>query len=166
MAETVKPVDPMRRARAWKRAFLGLLALNLLAVGLIGGVIAKGPPLADRAVRDLGFGPFAAALEEEDRRALRKAFFDQRPGLRDMRKAMRAELDGVLAALRADPFDAQVLKAALAAQQARMGAQAELGQTLLRERLGAMTPAERRAFADRLERSLTRHDREGRRPKD
>ena len=156
-----KGADPATRARRWKRAFLGLAAVNLLALGLVGGMIVKGPPMPDRAVRDLGFGPFAGALEEADRRALRKAFFAEAPGLRDMRKAMREDLQGVLAALRADPFDPGALDRALQAQQARLEGQMALGQRLLRDRLVAMDVPARRAFADRLEKSVSRKGRDG-----
>ncbi|MBL8562485.1 MAG: periplasmic heavy metal sensor [Gemmobacter sp.] len=165
MAETQEtqalPPAPKAAGRRWKWAFLGLLTLNLLAAGLIGGMIAKGPPMGDRAIRDLGFGLYGEALDEADRKALRKAFMEQGPGLRDMRKAMRADLAGVLAALRAEPFNPAALDAAFAQQTARLEEKMQLGQALLRDRLVGMTPEQRRAFADRLERSVIRHAHKG-----
>lgn len=159
-SQTSQP-GPKPAGRRWKWAFLGLLTLNLLAVGLIGGVIAKGPPKGERAIRDLGFGLYGEALDEADRKALRKAFMEQGPGLRDLRKAMRADLSTVLAALRAEPFNPAALDTAFAAQSARLEEKMMLGQGLLRDRLVAMTPEQRRAFADRLERSAIRQERKG-----
>ena len=165
MADTEKSQAPQPAAkpagRRWKWAFLGLLMVNLLAAGLIGGVIAKGPPKGDRAIRDLGFGLYGEALDEADRKALRKAFMEQGPGLRDLRKAMRADLAAVLAALRAEPFNPAALDTAFAEQTARLEAKMQLGQRLLRDRLVEMTLEHRRAFADRLERSVIRHERKG-----
>lgn len=158
--EAPQPVTPPA-GRRWKWAFLGLLTLNLLAVGLIGGMLAKGPPMGDRAIRDLGFGPYGEALEEGDRKALRRAFMEKGPGLRELRKAMRADLGAVLSALRAEPFNPAALDAAFAQQTERQAEKLQLGQTLLRDHLVSMTPEQRLAFADRLERSVIRHERKG-----
>jgi hypothetical protein len=58
--------------------------------------------------------------------------------------------------LRADPFDAEALRNVVANQGDRMAARLALGQDLILARIAAMTPAERAAFADRLERRLER----------
>lgn len=133
---------------------LGLsLALNLVVAGIVAGAAVRGfghppPPM----VRDLGFGPFARALSPADREALMQAYREATP---DMRDTMRAEVGALLAALRADPFDAAALQAALSAQDARARERLELGQRLLDERLLSFAPAERQAFADRLQEALT-----------
>jgi hypothetical protein len=98
-------------------------------------------------VRDIGFGPLTAALSPDDRAALGRAFRNETVGMRDM----RAEVGQLLAALRSDPFDEAALRTAIAAQDARGRTRLELGQRLLADRLIAMTPPERTAFADRLE---------------
>ena len=72
------------------------------------------------------------------------------------RAAARAEFETLLVALRADPFDAGALKSALAALEARNAERLELGRSLIETRLIEMTPAERAAFADRLEKGLRR----------
>lgn len=168
MSDTRKPHLPPSAVkpaeRRWKWAFLGLLTVNLLAVGVIGGVMAKGPPHSDRSIRDLGFGIYGEALDEADRKELRRGFMEKAPGLRDMRKAMRADLAAVLAALRAEPFVPAALDAAFAGQTARLEDKMQLGQELLRDRLVAMTADQRRAFADRLEKTVIRKgDKEDRR---
>jgi hypothetical protein len=124
------------------------LAANLAVAGVIGGTLLgeQGRSSGPR-VRDIGFGPFTAALSPEDRATLGRAFRDQTTGMR----SMRAEVAQLVAALRSDPFDEASLRAAIAAQDARGRARLELGQRLLADRLIAMTPPERSAFADRLE---------------
>jgi Spy/CpxP family protein refolding chaperone len=107
-------------------------------------------------VRDIGFGPFTAALSPEDRAALGQAFREEAPDLRGMRRDMRAEMGQLVQALRSAPFDEAALRAAIAVQDARGRARLELGQRLLAERLVAMTPGEREAFANRLEQIMDR----------
>jgi len=64
--------------------------------------------------------------------------------------------EALLAALRADPFDPAALDAAMATMRGRLEAQLALGGEALRGLLLRMEPAERLAFADRLEKSLRR----------
>ena len=84
------------------------------------------------------------------------ALLDRAPDLREARRLMRADADTLLAALRADPFDPAALDAAMATMRGRLEAQLALGGEALRGLLLGMEPAERLAFADRLEKSLRR----------
>lgn len=132
------------------------VGLNLLIVGLLAGAVLRdGGPRA-RMTDDVQFGPFTEALTEQDRKALRRDFVERMPDMRDMRRQMREDFAGLLAALRAEPFDADAVRALLAGQSVRMAERLQLGQDLLVERIGAMTPQERAAFADRLEQRLRR----------
>lgn len=143
----------------WKRACLASLAVNVLVLGVIGGAMLKGPPPPggkDR-MRDPSFGPFASALEQADRDALRRDFMARSDGGQSLRAGLRQDMETVLQALRATPFDPATLETALAAQGARFADQMGLGRQLLRDRIVAMTPEARLHFADRLEDSLTRH---------
>lgn len=168
MAEVVpdKGKGPGRGAGRWLRVALGLsLALNLAVAGVVGGALLRGGGHGPHpSVRDLGFGPFAEALSEADRAALRRAFVGRMPDLRATRDEMRADMGAILTALRADPYDPSALLPVLERQRARTGERLELGQALIVDRIAAMTAAERLAFADRLEQSL-RHRRGGR-PRD
>lgn len=161
MTETVTappPSPPPATPKSGRKLRIALavsVALNLLIVGLVAGAMLRGGP-PDRMVRDLDFGPFTEALTSEDRDALRRDFIRQAPDLRDMRRQMRDDFRSVLAALRADPFDAEALRDVVANQGDRMAARLALGQDLILARIAAMTPAERAAFADRLERRLER----------
>ena len=138
----------------WRWVLPLSLTANLLVVGLIGGAALRhafeeggGGPMA---VRDLGFGPFTAALSRDDRDALRRSFTIRAGELRDLRPAGRAEFDRLLAALRAVPFDLAVVKAEMSRQRERMAERLGLGQDLLVERIAAMSDAERADFADRV----------------
>ena len=127
-------------SRGVKIALALSVALNLAVAGL-----AVGAWLGDGRhhgmPRDMSFGPFSAALDDTDR---------------EQRAAARAEFETLLATLRADPFDAAALKAALAALEARNAERLDLGRSLIETRLVEMTPEERAAFADRLEKHLRR----------
>lgn len=140
----------------WRLAFFLSAAVNLMIVGVVVGAVMRGPPKGFEMVRDLGFGPYSAALSEEDRKELRKAFRALFPDPKAVRRLMRDDLDAVLQALRADPFQPEILEAALARQKQRLREKLDQGQDLLRDRLVAMSVAERREFADRLEASLLR----------
>lgn len=163
MTDTTTPAP---RSPKWMKIALAVsVALNLAVVGMAGGAAwrfhsdggAPGP------VRDLGFGPFSEALAPDDRAAMRKEFLETRGDFRQVRREFRADFAAMLAALRAETFDAAALQAVLDRQRARGAEMAEVGSRLLGERIAAMTPDERRAFADRLETSLTRRGHHGQR---
>jgi hypothetical protein len=107
--------------------------------------------------RDMSFGPFTEALSDGDRKELLRSLGERAPGFRETRKEMRADLEVLLATLRADPFDPTAAEVALAAIADRATDRLDLGRELLGWRILAMSDAERQAFADRLERGLKRH---------
>ena len=145
---------PSRRLR-W--ALVLSLALNLLIVGVIAGAVvnARRRPRAP-TVADVGFGPFTQALSPEDRRALRDAFVGRLPEMRDARRAMRAELQALVDALRAETWNEAATVAAFESLRSRTEERIAVGQDLLIARIAAMSPAERAAFADRLENLMRR----------
>ena len=146
-------------SRGVKIALALSVALNLAVAGL-----AVGAWLGDGRhhgmPRDMSFGPFSAALDDTDRRAIRKALMERLGEFREQRDAARAEFEALLVALRADPFDAGALKTALAALEARNAERLELGRSLIETRLIEMSAEDRGAFADRLEKGLGRGGRD------
>jgi uncharacterized membrane protein len=156
----VAPAAAPRLSRRIRWLLIGSLALNLLVVGAVAGValrLAGGDRMPPPAERSLGFGPWSGGLERSDYRALRKGFEASGQDLRDMRRAERADRAALVAALRADPFDPKALDDVAARMQARTLARLDLGQQLIRGHVLAMTPDQRRAFADRLDRHGRRH---------
>lgn len=141
--------------RGVKIALALSVALNLAVAGLaVGAWLGDGPHRG--MPRDMSFGPFSEALDSDDRRALRKALLARLGEFRGQREAARAEFQALLTALRADPFQPEALKTALAALEARNAERLDLGRSLIEARLIEMTPEERAAFADRLEKGLKR----------
>ena len=148
-------VEQKGGSRGIKIALAVSVALNLAVVGLAAGAWLKDGPTRGMP-RDLSFGPFSEALSDEDRRALRKALFDRAPAFRETRAAARAEFAALVAALRADPFDASAVQTALAAIETRYTQRLALGRSLIEARILEMSAEERLAFAERLDKGLRR----------
>ena len=158
------PKPPFR----WGRVVLFVsLALNLAVAGMIGGAVLGrfDHKRAEYAARDISFGLFSEALSEGDRKALRRAYGEAKKDIRADRNDMREDLQAVLTALRAQPFDAAGLRATLDRGTARAAERQVLGQTLLLTHLETLSAAERTALADRLEQSLKRRAKRDRKPK-
>lgn len=135
------------------------LALNLLIVGAIVGraLSPDGPRYRDRVegpARSLIGEPFIRALSKEDRRALDSDLREDGPRIRETREGLRQRFEAFLAALRADPFEAEEVSRLLQEQQAVAAGRQELGVTLLIRRFEEMSADERAAYAERLEKSL------------
>ena len=148
---------PASRTPLWLRIVLLVsLAANLLVLGAVAGHVLRDEPRGRVPRVDRVEAPMTFALSREDRReigrALRKEYKENRPS----RQEIQAEYRGIIAALRADPFDPEVVAASLARQRQTAQSRVESGHELLLQRLTAMTPAERRAFADRLGEGLKR----------
>lgn len=157
MTETTAPLLPTP-GRGLKIAFAISLALNLAIAGLaLGAWLRDGGP-GRGMPGDFGFGPFDAALSPEDHQALRAALRGELPAIRAGREAAKAEFDTLIATLRADPFDLAAVNRAMSAIVARNVGRLAKGQELLAARIEAMAPADRLAFADRLEAAM-RHRR-------
>ena len=100
--------------------------------------------------------PVQRGADESDRRAIRHSLLARLGEFRAQREAAQAEFQTLLTALRADPFDPVAMKAALASIETRNAERLQLGRTLIENRLIEMSPKERAAFADRLEKGLRR----------
>jgi uncharacterized membrane protein len=141
------------------------LTLNLLVAGVVAGAAlrhAGGDRMPVTADRSIGFGPWSGGLDRDDLRALRRGFDASGHDLRAARAEDRADRATLIAALRADPFNPAALDAVAERMRARTLDRLDLGHRLIRNHIVAMTPEARRAFADRLERHLSRgRDRDG-----
>jgi uncharacterized membrane protein len=161
MTETPVPTAPKpATGRGLRIALAVSVALNLAVAGVVVGAVLRGGPHRDM-VRNLDFGPFTEALSPGDRSALRRDFFARAPDMRDLRKGMREDLDGMLTALRATPFDADALRAAMEKQGQHTTDRLKMGQDLIFNRIAAMSDQDRASFADRLESRLMRGPRNG-----
>lgn len=142
-------------SRGVKIALAVSVALNLAVAGLVAGAWLRDGPHRGMP-RDMSFGPFSEALDDADRKAIRRGLLERVGEFREQRQAARAEFETLLVALRAEPFDPAALQSALSAIEARNSERLELGRTLIESRLIEMSPEARKAFADRLEAGLRR----------
>ncbi len=154
--ETLSPPGPAGSAPLWMRMLLvASLALNLLVAGVVLGhaIMDRDHGRGPRPV-ELALGPFARAMDREDRRAILESLRgnpDLRPLSRDQRAAAFGE---ILATLRAEPFDRNRAEAAISAQARKVQDLEQALQGAFLDRLAAMTPDQRVAFADRLQAEL------------
>ncbi|MBM9596067.1 periplasmic heavy metal sensor [Roseitranquillus sediminis] len=155
-------VDPAPSApRRWTSILLAVsLALNLLVVGIVVGFVfdSHGPERwRDRpAAGQFGRNPLIAALDEEERRRMLEDMRQRAEPLRENREALRQRFETMLTLLRAEPFEPDALRAALAEQRRAASDRQALGEELLIARLAAMTPNARAAYAERLDRAFAR----------
>ncbi len=143
----------------WKGVVLFVsLAINLLLVGLIVGALLAGSHGRDRtALRGLGYAPFVRALPGEDKAALREALARDADSFRHNRAELQVQFESLLAALRKDPFDAGEVERLFAEQRGRIVERQRLAQDYLLERIAAMAPEARAAYADSLGMKFRRH---------
>ena len=153
-----EPAPARRRAPLWMRVLLlASLALNLLVVGIVAGAIAsRRAPDGVAIPRDPASALYFRALPHDHRDAFEAGMRREAERFRVDREALRAEVAATLAALRADPFDPAALAERIAAQRRGVAGRTAAGDRLLVERVAVMTPEERQAYADRLERIVQR----------
>lgn len=145
--------------RGLRWALIGSVTLNLLIVGVIvGGIMGhqRHPPRA--VVRDVTLGAFTEALSKEDRDALRKSAQKRGSEFRDMRRQSRADMIALINALAITPWNRDEVEKILARHQSRTAARVQIGDTLIFERIEAMTEQQRQAFAQRLQQDVQRLD--------
>lgn len=150
-------------SRPWLKAlFVVSLALNLLVLGLVAGANwgnkrdhgfnPRGPNKG--AVRDLGYAPLVGALDRKDRREIGKHLRDHSGSFEENRARLAQEFQTMLSLLRAEPFDADALRAQMEQQSKRMLERVTLARNTLVDRLAQMSEQERLEFADRVEKSM------------
>ncbi|NDR59228.1 periplasmic heavy metal sensor [Aliiruegeria sabulilitoris] len=159
--QTPMPEDQSKpRRRIGLRVLLFVsLALNMVILGVAGGAwlnFSRGEDHPRLIARDLGLGPYLMALEPQSRRQLEQAARSQRGKVNVNRAEWRNLYTETLEALRTDPFDADRLRVAIARQSELAARSREVGLEVMVSQLEAMSPEERAAFADRLEKGAQR----------
>lgn len=163
---SLPPAPPVvvRRTPGWVRILLFLsLALNLAVFGVVAGAIMKrhAPP-GMAPPRDGATALYLRALPDDQRAAFDEGMRREGGRFRIDRATLRAEINATLDVLRADPFDAEAFSQRIADQRRTLSERVSSGDRLLMERLVAMSPDERRAYADRLQTFVDRFARHGR----
>ncbi|MFG6558200.1 periplasmic heavy metal sensor [Sulfitobacter sp. 1A15258] len=152
--------DPTTRRRRLMRLALGLsLALNVMILGALGGAMWRHGGPGPRGAGDLPglrsyASPYVQTLPPETRHELHSKMRASGKAHHLDREARRALYDEMLAALRAEPFQADVAAAVLAAQgEAAAGVQQVAHDAWLAE-VSAMDAAARQDYADKLQQRL------------
>lgn len=157
MADTATPGAKPKIPGPIRAVLIVSLTLNLLVVGVVAGGLIMGPPHPPRPmVGDIGMGTFTDALSHEDRDALRRAAAPDGAAFREMRQQARADMDAFVAALQADVWDGNQLQRLFDAYSARSESRMQIGQRLFADRIAAMSPEARKAYAARLQEMLKR----------
>lgn len=161
MTQTSDTGRSSRMPRWLKAVFALSLAANLAVVGLVAGAAlredrsgrsrhkAPPPPAAAEAIGAVMY----RSLDRNSRRVLRELADGQYGNIVERRIA---ELNALLEVIRSEPLDVTVLRARIDAQTAAInefrGAMLEVWIAELQQ----MSPAERAAFADKVERHVAR----------
>lgn len=136
---------------------VGILAGQFLAERERGGARLAGPPPAEaRLVRSL-----LQTLDAPDRAELRRAFGEVLRGNRDLIRERRQARRDMAAALGADPFRADELRAAFARMRTADAALQQSVQSALADQMAQLSPHQRRALSDLLSERFDRHHRGG-----
>lgn len=143
-----------QRRPLWLRLLIGAsFALNVLVIGAVIGLIVTGPFRDDRPpLRPTGVAPLIGLLPPQERG---EVFSHMRALGRDIGVTPTSQAEArqrIIAAVAADPFDPEALVALLTADQERFAQYSQQGQAALAAALTKMSPAERKGYAERLER--------------
>lgn len=146
------------KPRNWLRILLVVsLGANLLIAGAFIGSSFSGKSGRERnPSAQMPVGPYGRAFSKEDRQALRQSFEARRDTFRENRTQMRAFGQQLAEAVRAEPFDGDVVRAILTEQRVLQLSMQEAGSEIMVERLEQMAPEARAAFAERLESGIKR----------
>lgn len=144
---------------------LNLLVAGIVAGGLLGGEHPEGRPMPI----DEQLGPLGAAFTREDRAAMRRDAARTGTDFGALKMDFRADMDALIATLKADPWDPDAVRRQLAQMRANGEQRAVLGEQVMLQRLSTMTGQERRQYAERLRDRmehgpLRRRDGDGREP--
>jgi len=152
--------DDRRAGRRLRIALFVSLALNIAVAGMVVGAIFRhGGDWSRPPTADFSYRPLTDAFSDSDRAALRQSFSARSDQVRAWRAERAAQNEALLAMLRAEPLDIGAIEARFAEERTRAAERAAFGQTLILDRIAAMTAEERAAFADRLEHEMHHRDR-------
>lgn len=142
----------MKRKWNWTKTLLVVsLGVNLLIAGMVVGSVF-GHRSGDRPDPFFGGGmrPYVASLPQNQREQVRDRLLRNHGAAREARQELRRSAQGVRDAITAEPFDAEALNSAFAAQRAVYDRIAANGHHALVEILSGMTDTERARFIEKL----------------
>lgn len=143
-----------RPSRIGRIVLVVSLALNFAVAGVVIGSLVSGRA-SDGAPRsfDLGVGPMARALTQDERRDIARDLRSDR-SLRGLNPRGRA--NRVIEALTADPFDPDALRSVIGETATRSAALQARAQEITVQKIIAMSPERRLEFAEQLKAEFRR----------
>ena len=129
------------------------LALNLLIVGVVGGLIWNFREGPSRDSRDYA-APYVFALDPSDRRALRRSARNYLSDPRAARRQSREDYQAIIRTLTTEPFDRDAAARILVRQTEIARDRRVAGQEALLDHWDGMSAADRALYAARLEEVL------------
>ncbi|WP_114285739.1 periplasmic heavy metal sensor [Candidatus Halocynthiibacter alkanivorans] len=160
MGET--PETTAKKKFRWSRVVLVLsLGLNLAVAGLVVGSVVRSdgfgrPPHQAMQARDLGFGPFVAALKPKDRRSIGREFALKSGPSREGMRETRARFEAMLAALKAEPYEQTVVSQLFEAMEQDRSGRLLAAKEAMLGKIESMSAQERQDYAARLDKVLKR----------
>jgi len=144
-----------KRGFAWMKLVLAVsLALNLLVIGLaVGAALRFGNDVKMRLGGPTMGANLVRTLPKADRRAV---FAELRGASISPKKQRRAEAEALTEALRRSPFDPDAVNAVLEQQAQERNEWVGEARRVWLSRVTMMEDAQRRDYADRLFKALTR----------
>jgi uncharacterized membrane protein len=146
---TVAQIAPAMTRGSSRWLLLGSLALNLFFVGVAFALAIRSPapPAWDRDVF-VRVERVTAALPPTDADVLRGQINSSRPAIEVAQNLYRASQDTIREALRADPFSADAMRAAMAKTRNARQSFDQVIQGVFAAAAAQMSPAGRQALAD------------------
>jgi uncharacterized membrane protein len=147
--------DRQVRSPGWIKLLLILsLTANLLVIGVVAGYELRDDGRRGGTDRAVGW---IVDMVPEERRDMAEAHFAEARAAIDTADGDRAALmDGVLSAIRAEPYDPAAVRAAMAAYGNSRSERWEVLRERMASLLARLTPEERATFADNFEERMNR----------
>ncbi len=143
--------DTQIKTARWVKVILAIsLTLNLLVVGLIGGIIVKGRDFRDRQTPVDGMLTVTRAMPREYQGNVRQQIRDRFDEVRASREAMARLRADLAAALIADPFDVTAVEEIFQRQRDVLMGLTGAGHDIVLEQIEMMSAEDRATYAHNL----------------
>lgn len=152
------PAPPVTGCPRWLKIVLGLsLGLNIVIMGIVAGIWLRNDPPRERPA-SMGYAaPYVIALPRDVRRDVFGAIRSDET--LPNRSARRVHYSDMIEVLRAEPFDRDRAKAILSLQGSEAARIQDVSQAAWLSAVADMDLSERSAYAERIEKVLSRGER-------
>ncbi len=143
--------ESQTRTARWVKIVLAIsLTLNLLVVGLVGGMVWKGREYRDNLPSADGMLSVTRAMPREYQGNVRQRIRDRFDEVRASREAMASLRADLAAALIAEPFDLSAVEEIFAGQREVLSGLTNSGHEIIIEQIELMSAQDRATYANNL----------------